>query len=79
MLLLLLLLLLCLLPAALAVYLLSHGLLQTAFSFLGRMRKAGGMSDLKDVMGRWKPWIPPKQDQAFQQVRVVPYGGDTLW
>jgi hypothetical protein len=35
--------------------------MQTAFSFLGRMRAPGGMADLKDVMGRWKPWIPPKQ------------------
>jgi hypothetical protein len=34
---------------------------QTAFSFLGRMRAPGGMADLKDVMGRWQPWIPPKQ------------------
>jgi hypothetical protein len=34
------------------------------------MRKPGGMSDLKDILGRWKPWIPPKQDQAFQQVCV---------
>jgi hypothetical protein len=25
------------------------------------MRAPGGMADLKDVMGRWQPWIPPKQ------------------
>lgn len=49
--------------------------LQTAFSFLGRMRRQGGMDDLKDVLGRWKPWIPPKQDQAFQQVCVFFGGG----
>jgi hypothetical protein len=32
------------------------------------MRKSDGMADLKDILSRWKPWIPPKQDQAFQQV-----------
>jgi len=36
------------------------------------------MSDLKDVLSRWKPWIPPKQDQAFQQVRAKDRGGAAL-
>lgn len=49
---------------------------ETAFSFLGRMRKPGGMSDLKDVLSRWKPWIPPKQDQAFQQGGMFIFDGE---
>jgi hypothetical protein len=40
---------------------------QTAFSFLQRMRTPGGMDDIKDVLRRWKLWVPPRQDQAFQQ------------
>lgn len=53
---------------------------ETAFSFLGRMRRQGGMDDLKDVLGRWKPWIPPKQDQAFQQGGMFIFDGEAcVW
>jgi hypothetical protein len=31
------------------------------------------MGDLQDVLPRWKPWLPPKQDQAFQQVGSDPH------
>ncbi|WIA37036.1 hypothetical protein OEZ86_014019 [Tetradesmus obliquus] len=48
---------------------------ETAFSFLGRLRRPGGMADLKDVMGRWKPWVPPKQDQALQQGGMFVFDG----
>lgn len=48
---------------------------QTAFSFLERIRKPTGLSDLKDVLSRWKPWIPPKQDQAFQQGGMFVFEG----
>lgn len=48
---------------------------QTPFSFLTRMKKPGGLSDLKDVLSRWKPWIPPKQDQAFQQGGIFVFDG----
>lgn len=52
-------------------------IIQTAFSFLGRMRapRGGGLADLKDVLGRWKPWIPPKQDQALQQGGMFVFDG----
>jgi hypothetical protein len=33
------------------------------------------MGDLQDVMPRWKPWLPPKQDQAFQQASPNLEGG----
>lgn len=43
-----------------ALYAAYRALLQTAFSFLKRIRKPKGLSDLKDILSRWKPWIPPK-------------------
>lgn len=53
---------------------------ETAFSFLGRMRKSDGMADLKDILSRWKPWIPPKQDQAFQQGGMFIFdGAECVW
>jgi hypothetical protein len=39
------------------------------------MKAASGLSDLQDVMGRWKPWIPPKQDQALQQGGMFVFDG----
>jgi len=38
----------------------------TPYAMLARFQKDGAQ-DLRDVLGRWKIWIPPKQDQAFQQ------------
>ena len=34
------------------------------------------MADLRDIMTRWKPWTPPKQDQAFQQGGQLVFRGD---
>lgn len=51
---------------------------ETAFSFLRRMRQPGGMDDLKDVMRVWTKgplWVPPKQDQAFQQGGMFVFDG----
>ncbi|KAF6264713.1 Seleno protein U [Scenedesmus sp. NREL 46B-D3] len=48
---------------------------ETAFSFLRRLRAPGGLSDLKHVLGRWKPWVPPKQDQALQQGGMFVFDG----
>ena len=35
---------------------------EEALSMLRRIQSEG-MGDLADIMPRWKPWIPPKQDQ----------------
>lgn len=48
---------------------------QTAFSFKRRFEK-GQLSDLKDVMGRWKPWTPPRTDQALQQGGMFVFDGN---
>ena len=45
---------------------------QTPWAIWQRMQKAGGTDDLKAVLSTWtktKLWIPPKQEQALQQVR----------
>jgi len=33
------------------------------------------MSDLQDILKRWKPWIPPKSNQGFQQGGLVCFQG----
>ena len=38
----------------------------TPYAMLDRIKR-DGMRDLFEVLGRWKVWMPPKQDQAFQQ------------
>lgn len=48
---------------------------QTAFSFLARMARPAGMDDLKDVMRRWQPWTPPRNDQALQQGGMFVFRG----
>ena len=40
---------------------------RTPLAFKARIERPGGMDDLKDVLTRWEPWIPPRQDQALQQ------------
>lgn len=43
--------------------------------------KTGNTQDIKDVMNVWTKgplWVPPKQDQAFQQGGVVIYKGKEL-
>lgn len=44
--------------------------IQTPLAFKKRIEE-GNMGDLADIMPRWKPWIPPKNDQAFQQVGAI--------
>jgi len=39
---------------------------RTPYAILDRVRKDGA-KDLLDALGRWKPWLPPKSDQGFQQ------------
>jgi len=43
----------------------------TPFSFLDRMRRgSSGTSDLEGLLSRWSKegvWVPPRQDQAFNQ------------
>ena len=38
----------------------------TPQSLMDRWKK-NGASDLREVLARWKPWIPPKPEQGFQQ------------
>lgn len=38
----------------------------TPYAILGRLQQDGA-KDLMSALSRWKPWIPPEQDQAFQQ------------
>ena len=47
----------------------------TPLSMLRRIQSEG-MGDLADIMPRWKPWIPPKQDQAFQQGGMLVFKGE---
>eukprot|EP00983_Pelagomonas_calceolata_P106049 1159192-Pelagomonas_calceolata.AAC.3 len=46
----------------------------TPLAFKERIEQ-GRMGDLAEIMPRWQPWVPPKQDQAFQQVGCVCVGG----
>lgn len=43
-----------------------------------RRMDSGQTKDLQDVLSRWEPWIPPKQDQAFQQGGVLVFEGSRL-
>lgn len=43
--------------------------------------QSGRIEDLKETMKKWTKnplWIPPQQDQAFQQGGVAVFKGDTL-
>lgn len=46
----------------------------TPFSMRDRIFR-DGMSDLQDILKRWKPWIPPKSNQGFQQGGLVCFQG----
>ncbi|KAJ1639805.1 AhpC/TSA antioxidant enzyme-domain-containing protein [Pavlovales sp. CCMP2436] len=46
----------------------------TPFAILDRLKKDGG-KDLFDVLQNWKPWLPPEQDQAFQQGGTFVFAG----
>jgi len=54
--------------------------MDTAYTFRDRLmgKRQDGMSDLKDVMNKWKDafYTPPREDQAFQQGGVLIFGGE---
>jgi hypothetical protein len=53
--------------------------IQTPLSLLKRFQARGGMDDLREsVLPRWKPWQPPKLDQALQQGGVFVFDGDRV-
>lgn len=47
----------------------------TPVSMLRRIQSEG-MGDLGNIMKRWKPWVPPRQDQAFQQGGMFVFRGE---
>lgn len=49
---------------------------RTPLSILKRMQD-GKMSDLQAALGSWKPWIPPKLEQGFQQGGAYVFKGST--
>mmetsp|Transcript_18632 Transcript_18632/g.52061 ORF Transcript_18632/g.52061 Transcript_18632/m.52061 type:complete len:116 (+) Transcript_18632:562-909(+) len=46
----------------------------TPFSINQRLLKDGG-ADLKEILPRWKPWIPPKLEQGLQQGGMLIFQG----
>lgn len=56
--------------------------MQTPFAMWDRI-KSGNTQDLKAVLDVWTKtplWIPPQQDQAFQQGGVVIFNGkEVIW
>jgi hypothetical protein len=51
---------------------------QTPMALLKRAQKQGGMADLRELLPRWKPWQPPKLDQALQQGGIFVFDGDRV-
>ena len=45
---------------------------------LARRWREDGAKDLLDVLRRWKPWIPPKPEQGFQQGGAFVFEGEQL-
>mmetsp|Transcript_23511 Transcript_23511/g.60131 ORF Transcript_23511/g.60131 Transcript_23511/m.60131 type:complete len:85 (+) Transcript_23511:513-767(+) len=37
-----------------------------------------GLGDLQDILSRWQPWLPPKQDQAFNQGGAYVFEGSRV-
>ena len=51
----------------------------TPYAILDRVKK-GQTEDLQKALGRWKPWIPPKLDQGYQQGGAFVFQGqETLY
>uniref|UniRef100_A0A7S2TNB7 Uncharacterized protein n=1 Tax=Lotharella oceanica TaxID=641309 RepID=A0A7S2TNB7_9EUKA len=48
--------------------------INTPYSILARGQKDGA-KDLVEAVQRWKPWIPPKLDQGFQQGGAFVFDG----
>jgi hypothetical protein len=60
---------------------LAKGVRQTFFSMdtpMAIMKRIDGnaLGDLKDVLGRWQPWNPPKPDQALNQGGMFVFDGE---
>lgn len=51
--------------------------IETPLSLLKRQQESG-LKVLKEVLSNWKPWIPPKSDQAYQQGGTLQFHGDQL-
>jgi len=49
----------------------------TPFSIKDRLEKDAA-KDLREIMPRWKPWIPPKLDQGLQQGGVFVFQGSRV-
>lgn len=49
----------------------------TPLSILARAKKDGA-KDLIEATSRWKPWLPPKNDQGLQQGGAFVFEGETL-
>ena len=47
----------------------------TPLSILARLQKDQA-ADLKALLPRWKPWVPPKTDQAFNQGGLFVFDGE---
>lgn len=59
---------------------LKAGVGATFFSFetplaIKKRMDEGRDGDLKEIMPRWTPWIPPKTEQAFQQGGIFVFEG----
>jgi len=48
---------------------------QSALAFMRRF-KDGTIKDLQNILPRWIPWVPPKQDQALQQGGMFVFEGE---
>ena len=51
--------------------------IDTPLSILARAQKDGA-SDLIEATKRWKPWLPPKNDQGLQQGGAFVFEGERL-
>ena len=49
---------------------------ETPLSILRRAQQDGA-ADLLDATGRWRPWLPPKNDQGLQQGGAFVFEGST--
>ena len=51
--------------------------IDTPLAILARAKKDGA-KDLIEATKRWKPWLPPKQDQGFNQGGAFVFEGEEL-
>merc|ERR1719238_1111995 len=48
---------------------------ETPFSIKDRLEQNDMAKDMRDVLKRWKPWLPPKSDQGLQQGGMLVFAG----